>query len=278
MIVAPASVWLLPDALGDVEAVEVRHVRVEQDQGEGMSPLVRLPAAPRAPRGRLPPPSASSATWSSDSTRMRRLVALSSTTSTGSCSEERIRVLGLWQLADAERGREVERAAAARPRSRPRDGRPSIAPGLGEIVSPRPVPPNRRVVEPSAWWNGFEDRRLLLRGDADAGVGDREVEADAVSPLRSSTETATATWPRSVNLIALPTRLIDDLPQPVRIADERCRHVGRRRRQISSRPFCCGPHARAASACRRQASRERERRSPRAPACPPRSSRSRGCR
>ena len=51
-----------------------------------------------------------------------------------------------------------------------------------EIVSPIPVPPKRRVVEPSAWMNG-EDRLLLVGRDADAGVAHGDVQDDLVLTL-----------------------------------------------------------------------------------------------
>jgi hypothetical protein len=47
---------------------------------------------------------------------------------------------------------------------RPPISRTSVA----EIVRPRPVPPNRRVVDPSARWKASKIV-LLLRRDADAG-------------------------------------------------------------------------------------------------------------
>ena len=48
------------------------------------------------------------------------------------------------------------------------------------IARPRPVPPFLRVLELSTCWNSLEDPRLVLGGDADAGVGDRDHEAAAL--------------------------------------------------------------------------------------------------
>ena len=47
----------------------------------------------------------------------------------------------------------------------------------------------------------------------------------AVAARESSTDAATTTWPRSVNLSALPTRFVSDLLNPRRIADDAGRHV-----------------------------------------------------
>ena len=44
------------------------------------------------------------------------------------------------------------------------------------IVRPSPVPPYLRLVVPSACWKASKIRRLLLRGDADAGVLSRRSE------------------------------------------------------------------------------------------------------
>ena len=75
------------------------------------------------------------------------------------------------------------------------------------------MPPYLRVVDPSACLNGSKIVACSSDRDADAGVGDREVQRARGSPPRSSSRTRTTTSPRSVNLIALPTRLIKDLPQ-----------------------------------------------------------------
>ena len=47
-----------------------------------------------------------------------------------------------------------------------------IATRRAEMVRPRPVPPKRRVVEPSAWLKASKIIVLLVGRDADAGVGD----------------------------------------------------------------------------------------------------------
>ena len=43
---------------------------------------------------------------------------------------------------------------------------------------PRPVPPNLRVVEESAWVNGSKEAGLLLGRHSDARVADGEFEFD----------------------------------------------------------------------------------------------------
>ena len=146
------------------------------------------------------------------SSRIRRLVALSSTTRTGRPSS-RGRSGSTRPAIAAVRGRTpsatVKRKVLPRPASLSTQIRPPIiSTSLAEIARPRPVPPNRRVVEPSACSNGSKIARQLLGGDADPGVGDGEAEHDLVARRRRprrSTETTTS--PRSVNLIALPTRL-----------------------------------------------------------------------
>ncbi len=44
------------------------------------------------------------------------------------------------------------------------------------MARPRPVPPYRRVVEPSAWSKAWKMRLLLVPGDADPRVRHREVQ------------------------------------------------------------------------------------------------------
>ena len=54
----------------------------------------------------------------------------------------------------------------------------------------------------------------------------RMISSTTSSPALALTLTRTTTSPRSVNLMALPTRLTQHLAEPVRVADERIRHVG----------------------------------------------------
>ena len=110
----------------------------------------------------------------------------------------------------------------------------------------QPVPPYCRVVEPSAWVNGSKIASLLLGRDADAGVADREVQARRRRRRRARPAVDARRRPRParVNLIALPTRFDEHLPEPARVADQRVGHV----RADVGRP------ARAPSACARSAS------------------------
>lgn len=81
---------------------------------------------------------------------------------------------------------------------------PSIPASRFEIVSPSPVPPNRRDIEPSACVNGWKSRASC------SAVIPMPVSftANAMRPARSSAETVTVTPPVCVNLIAFPTRFI----------------------------------------------------------------------
>ena len=145
----------------------------------------------------------------SHSSRIRRLVALSSTISTGrSCSRTggRVATAPGMRLA-AEPRREGEGAAPARlalHRDRPahqghqpRGDRQAQA-GAAVLARGRPV----LLLE------GAEDLLLLVARDADAGVAhgeqQRRLRASAAR-ARRSTSTRTTTSPCSVNLMALPT-------------------------------------------------------------------------
>ena len=79
-------------------------------------------------------------------------------------------------------------------------------------------PPRRRAVRLA---ERLEDRGVLLRRNADAGVADQEVQRRAARRRAASSRTSSSTWPLSVNLMALPTQVREHLPQPHRIADDR---------------------------------------------------------
>ena len=70
-------------------------------------------------------------------------------------------------------------------------------PGQRQIVSPRPLPPNRRVVDASACWKGLEDGRQRVGRNADAGVADLNLQA--VRGFRDRTD-LDADVPCAVNL------------------------------------------------------------------------------
>ena len=71
----------------------------------------------------------------------------------------------------------------------------------------------------------------------------------------ASIATSTTTSPCSVNLMALPTRLTSDLPQPARVADQRVGHARARCRQASSSPLLWAAHGQRSSAYRPERSR-----------------------
>ena len=76
-----------------------------------------------------------------------------------------------------------------------------------QMTSPRPVPPKRRVVEPSAWLKGWK-RRVHASGEIPIPVSRTSTRRTSVS-ARSSTSRADATTsPCSVNLTALPIRFV----------------------------------------------------------------------
>ena len=83
---------------------------------------------------------------------------------------------------------------------------PISSTSLLEIVSPSPVPPKRRVVDPSACSNGWKMVCNLSAG-MPMPVSETATCSVTASGVDSSTETAAMTSPRSVNLMALPTRL-----------------------------------------------------------------------
>ena len=146
-----------------------------------------------------------------------------------------------------------------------------------EIVRPRPVPPYWRVVELSAWVKARRSRACFSARDADAGVAHREVQHDvAVGARRVGRRRVTTTSPCSVNLMALPTRLIRTWRSRPGSPSSTSGTSGATS-QTSSSPFWCARSAeRLDGVAERVAQVEVD--AARDPACPPRSWRSRGCR
>ena len=103
---------------------------------------------------------------------------------------------------------------------------PIIATSRAEIVRPSPVPPKRRVVEPSAWLNASKISACLSRGMPMPVSRDRDVQRLLVGRLRLAPRRGTTTSPRSVNLTALPTRLTRICRSRPDVADQRVGHVG----------------------------------------------------
>ena len=143
-----------------------------------------VPQGVRWPPSRRPPPWGPSAEPCSHSSRMCRLVALSSTTSTGRLWSETGWTgagSGGAAVGRGTRAGEGEECCAARQLST------VIVPPIGAtsreaMVRPRPVPPYLRVVEVSSARKARKMRLLLLGRDADAGVAHGEAEADLLPP------------------------------------------------------------------------------------------------
>ncbi len=76
---------------------------------------------------------------------------------------------------------------------------------VDEIVRPRPVPPNRRVVDPSACMNGSK-MVPCLSGAIPIPVSVTSKCSMVDLSVRECSPTVTSTCPLDVNLIALPTR------------------------------------------------------------------------
>ncbi len=103
------------------------------------------------------------------------------------------------------------------------------------IVSPRPVPPKRRLVDASAWTKAPKICHCCS-GAMPMPVS-VTVKRSAASPsTTTSRATSTSMWPASVNLIALPTRLrITWRSRPA--SPISASGTSGRIRQVSSRPF-----------------------------------------
>ena len=214
------------------------------------------------------------------SSRMRRLVALSSTTSTGRpCRHRRRRRPARWLGASASPKPcgEVERAALARLALDP----DAPAHQLDELRRDGQAQPGAAVLARRrgaiGLAEGLEDRLLLVRRNADAGVADAEMQSHRLRPSAYRVSRRTTTSPALGELDGVADQVDDDLPQPARVADQRVGHV---RRDVTGQLQPLGGRAGPASACsvspRRVAQAELDRTPARA--CPPRSWRSRGCR
>ena len=170
----------------------------------------------------------SSASAVSCSWRMRRLVALSSTISTGRPASMRL------DGAAVVRKRRRRRAGAVKwnvlPRAELALDPDAAAHQLDERRRDRQAqagaaePARRRAVGLA---EGLEDRGVLVRRDADAGVADREVQHRSPSSVRASSRTSTSTWPARGELDGVADQVGEHLPQPDRVADDAGRHVGR---------------------------------------------------
>ena len=140
---------------------------------------------------------------------MSRLVELSSTTSTGRSRSSAGCMtgsrLGLGPDSMQMRG-EMEGAALARLALHP-DPAAHLLHQTRAMDKPSPVPPNCRVVEPSACVNASKIIACLSGGDADARVADARSATAAGRRPDTPAPPAAPLRPAGVNLIALPTRL-----------------------------------------------------------------------
>ena len=139
------------------------------------------------------------------SSRMRRFVALSSTTSTRNPSSARGFASGAalpGGLGLVERRREEERAAAAFRALDPEAPAHELDEPQGnrQTQSGAAIAPRRRAV---GLREGLKDLRLLLRRNADAGVADGKVERHAIGAHGLNAD-AQDDLPSVVNLTALP--------------------------------------------------------------------------
>ncbi len=137
----------------------------------------------------------------------RRLVGLSSTSrarrpsSTGGPSSSAASALGSAMGAESS-SQKVEPSPSRLTKPTP----PSISSARRRVMaSPRPEPPKRREVEPSACWN--------RRNRAAWAASGMPMPVSSISKRRrrsapcSCDDSRTSTWPSEVNLMALPIRL-----------------------------------------------------------------------
>ena len=264
-------------AQASIEPVHLGHLPVEDRQLEGVA-VARPPrAAPRAPRRRptarvvdAPPGELvvqDCAGWS----RCRRRPARAG------------RAAALPAPPHARLAAAASRTGAGEPERRalPSVLRTPISPPISvtsrlEIARPRPVPPYLRVVEPSACvkaWNS----RVCAAGGMPMPVSCTS-KRSRTSSGRLLAERGAHRPPRrrSVNLIALPTRLVSTWRSRPGSPRRRRRHVVLDQRgqldALGGRLF-----GEQVERCSRPPGAGRSR-SSRSAACPPRSSRSRGCR
>ena len=214
--------------------------------------------------------------WVSISSRMRRFVALSSTTRTRSPRRRAGRRDAAERDAPvATPKRAVKWKREPRPGSLSTVMRPPISStSCAEIERPRPVPPYSRVVEPSAWANASKISCCFSRGMPMPVSATRKPSTTAPASS-ASFSTCTTTSPWSVNLIAFPTRLTSTWRSRGASPTRRSGTSGAMR-PVSSRPFWWArrPSVRSVSPSASRGSNSVGRSS----SAPPRSSRSRGRR
>ena len=179
----------------------------------------------------------------SHSSRMWRLVALSSTTRT---RRSRSRTGGRAGVVSVGCGWRPNLAVKAKVLPRPGSLSTVIVPPIratrrAAIDRPSPVPPYLRVVEVSSCSKARKIFSCLSGGmpmPVSLTANRTPTSSGAGSP---ATSTRTTTSPSSVNLMALPTRLSQHLPQPAGVADQGVGHV---RLHVADQlqPLPVGPH------------------------------------
>ena len=199
------------DAARQLQAVHAGHLHVEQHD------VICLAAGSRRPHAAARPRSASSAAaplrmphapkdgaefcgWSrchrrSARARPRDRVRFRAARGAGSAC--------FAKHAVNQKGRALARLARRR-----RSRRPSVRRVACEIASPRPVPPKRRVVEPSACMKAWKSRACASGRNADAGVAHVKAQHRVCVRSRLPARTRSTTSPCSVNFTALPIRFV----------------------------------------------------------------------
>lgn len=166
-------------------------------------------------------------------------------------------------VSDLKGNREGEYAAFVDLAFNP-DARPLSSTRRSEIVRPNPEPPNRRVVDESAWV-----KRSNTRPSFSFGIPmpvSETVNRSAVGTAQSpSGSTFSDTWPAAVNLIALIDPMRRSFGQPIDLqSDGGDREAGARRRRCrpNDRPERSGgfpntghPDRHGKLVCRRNANR-----------------------
>ena len=268
-----------PERRGERDAVQLRHVHVEDGEVERLSgghPGERL--ARRAGRGRAHPPALEQR---QDDPPVGRVVV----------DDEDALAREIDQLDGLGRGevrRDVRPRSSAgtccprrrRRRSRRPASRPSSSASRRLMASPRPVPPYRREIDASAWLNDWKSRSIRSAGMPMPVSRTSIASAQRSGPdpfVSGRPETLSSTSPLLGELDRVRQQVEHDLPEAAQVADDRpaaARSRSRRRARGPSRP----PTARGRRAAPSMQARRRERLGDRGRPCRPRSSRSRGCR
>ena len=230
-------------------AVEPGHLVVGDDEcWDGSSPCARLAGPPAQPR-RCRRPGASSRQAPSISASMRRLVALSSTTRT----RQPVELLSRPGEDDRRRGATANRAVKWNVLPCPSSLSTQIRPPISStsrlvIASPSPVPPKRRVVELSACVNASKIRSRLAAGCRRPVSRTTMWSIDRRPPRSACARRAPPPRPRSVNFMALPTRLTSTCRRRPGSPTTCVGHGRVDTAHTSSRPFSCARRASGLSA------------------------------